>query len=151
MSSETQDGSRKGSDAGGDRKDRHSQGPWEFGTLSWQTSTHPRVWRAAVVTRSRIPDSGLSPGLIELVAHGNDQAEAIGNAHLMAAAPDLLEACRTVVASCRCKGAGTYEGDCRLCGDSTFDHVCDYPRYTCRNAGCIAARAAIAKAEGGAA
>ncbi len=61
----------------------------------------------------------------------------------------LLEALRERIKKCRCRGTGTYTRECTLCGDSTYDHYCDDEDRPCTDAGCVAARTAVAKAEGG--
>lgn len=92
---------------------------------------------------------GCPDAVIAVVGYDCPEKRLIGTALLFQAAPDLLDACKLAVSSCRCKGTGKYEGNCHLCGDSTFDHICEYKIYECDKTGCLAARAAIAKAAGG--
>lgn len=51
----------------------------------------------------------------------------------------VIEAAKAT--KCRCRGTGKYEGDCRFCGDSTFDHECVYRVYDCTDRLCSAVRA----------
>lgn len=60
---------------------------------------------------------------------------------------ELLTALKGAVSLCHCRGKGTYTRPCSMCGDSTFDHACDDDDVDCQSPACVAARAAIAKAE----
>lgn len=64
-------------------------------------------------------------------------ALSVENARLRAA----LEA---AVRLCRCRGTGKCTIDCTLCGDSTYDHMCNDRDVPCENQFCVAARAALA-------
>lgn len=66
------------------------------------------------------------------------EAERVANASLIAASPDLLQACKAFVASDNADRQDGY--DCELCGNHRTGHADDCP-YT-------EARAAIAPAEG---
>lgn len=56
----------------------------------------------------------------------------------------LREALRAVVKQCHCRGTGVYTRDCTLCGDSTYDHMCNDEERPCELPSCVAARAALA-------
>ena len=126
----------------------HTPGPWQavkapddqYGPNHWSVSDcvealEKRTLIAEINTTVRNP---LRPP--------KDHA---ADARLIAAAPELLAACETGVKLCRCRGTGTYTKDCTLCGDSTFDHVCNDEERPCTDPRCMALRAAIAKAKGG--
>lgn len=56
----------------------------------------------------------------------------------------LREAVEDAAKTCECKGTGFREGECRFCGDSTFDHECVYPTLECWSPQCKAIRTALA-------
>lgn len=59
----------------------------------------------------------------------------------------LVEAVEAATKLCRCRGTGFYATDCTLCGDSTYDHICNDRRVACTRTECVSARAALARAE----
>lgn len=56
----------------------------------------------------------------------------------------LREALVGMSKTCRCRGTGQWETSCTLCGDSTYDHVCNDRTVPCDRPWCIAARNALA-------
>lgn len=74
------------------------------------------------------------------------------NFALISAAPDLLAALRSKPFCPSCRGRGAWETNCTLCGDSTYDHVCNDKTVSCKDCEATGlgnlARAAIAKATG---
>lgn len=65
---------------------------------------------------------------------------------LTAQRDELLAACEAASKLCHCRGKGVYTKSCSMCGDSTFDHVCDDDEVPCKDPRCAAVRAIIAKA-----
>lgn len=117
---------------------QHTPGPWE------QENGGPSIV-------SRAPNARFYD--VALVHHFMDESgETEANASLIAAAPELLEALKTCGQCPRCKGNGSYDKACSLCGDSTYDHLCDDHTVDCADCAGTGlqhiARLAIAKAEG---
>ena len=122
---------------------QHTPGPWnatmfQYGSLDGQIGVKDdnRSWVAYVHRRNGEP--------------GKPDPESVANAALIAAAPEMLTALQGLVKKCRCRGTGKYTTVCTLCDDSTYDHYCNDREVECDSFTCVAARAAIAKAEGGA-
>lgn len=57
---------------------------------------------------------------------------------------ELLAVAEASAKDCRCRGTGSYERACTLCGDSTYDHNCNDETRPCTDAVCIQRRTAIA-------
>lgn len=57
-----------------------------------------------------------------------------------------LDALRLAVKQCSCRGRGVYDTHCTLCGDSTYDHACNYREESCTRDWCVAARAVLSAA-----
>jgi hypothetical protein len=55
----------------------------------------------------------------------------------------LREALEDMMKKCRCRGKGVYTRDCTLCGDSTFDHVCNDEERPCTDPACAFARTTL--------
>mgnify|MGYP000961965387 CR=1 FL=1 len=87
----------------------------------------PAPWSIDECTGHIIPSSGVGGGICDPWGDSIEQMEA--NARLIAAAPELLEACKNIVAACE------------LTDDAYYDAI---------DTAINIARAAIAKAEGGA-
>lgn len=104
---------------------KHTPGPWVVGKAARNPYPDPPgdKWSIAAY-------GCWIAGVYPFVRGCQDDSEAKANARLIAAAPDLLEACRAMV--------DCYEGG--------MDSGCDPPRPDCP---ACQARAAIAKAEGG--
>lgn len=100
---------------------KHTPGPW-------------RVYPAG----SCVPYYDVCPRVVANEPSGRSVHDAISDADaaLIAAAPDLLAALESLTHLCHCAGTGTL--------------LPAYGTTPCRSPQCIAARAAIAKARGGA-
>jgi hypothetical protein len=55
----------------------------------------------------------------------------------------LREVLDGMMKKCRCRGKGVYTRDCTLCGDSTFDHVCNDEERPCTDPACTLARTTL--------
>lgn len=94
----------------------HTPGPWTAEESGNRQADGQVPWAVYAPDDSEYA----SPGELQCVATYLTQA----NARLIAAAPALLAACEAV--KCHvCGGKGTLHRSCSLCGDSTYDHVCD--------------------------
>lgn len=106
--------------------------------------------KAAVGKRKPTPDevaTGLAgpyggPPNAKMVANAIDRRDIEHEIEVR----QLRGALENAKARCMCKGTGKFVAYCRLCGDSTFDHVCedDGPLADCTRRSCVEARAALA-------
>lgn len=103
---------------------KHTPGPWHTGAGNGEGSIFCKEGRL------RLTDRGTTLYSICHVTHGYDQAEDDANASLIAAAPELLEACRAALPRLMV-----------LADSKLFGEAADI-------AACILLRSVIAKAEG---
>ena len=111
-----------------EQKAAHTPGPWQ---IEWNAA---QSGEGHYITDSN--DMGELSRIAAVLFHDDADGETRANARLLAAAPELLAACKSMI-----------EWD-----DREHDHAVDFSaRMALCDAAFNAARAAIAKAEGGAA
>lgn len=94
--------------------------------------------------QSKAELDGPEPSNVAFVPQSTDE-EQEATAKVISAAPDLAEALSQSILQCaKCHGKGIYWTDCTLCGDSTFDHMCNDEERECKH--CKTAIAALCKA-----
>ena len=80
---------------------KHTPGPWKLPFdgkgSAWQESKYPFLWTSSVTTRPVTRDDGQCCAVLGHKCYGETQDEALANARLIAAAPDLLAACEAAL------------------------------------------------------
>jgi hypothetical protein len=113
------------------------------------TPTYEAVVEALAAMNAVFDDLAVRLGVADQPKEPSVLADAIealkmDAAHAELRARELAEMLRERNSTCSCRGTGTFEISCGLCGDSTFDHECTAATAPCNSDGCERARALLA-------
>lgn len=84
----------------------HTPGPWTIGPADWLISQkYGTGWRLFPIRSTQVQEDGYADGYdVATVYCDEDDAEQDANVNLIAAAPDLLEACKYMLENAESQG-----------------------------------------------